>query len=234
MRKHKNKIVFIMLFCFIVLWGCRYAVLNDGFQLKHQLEHQYYELGKIAPMEDNMCLGKQYYKDLAISVDAFEIVAADEYISRLGKTEEDYYRAIASSFMLSADNAHAVHPNHPEKTDVANCVYMNEGIVIKSHAGQRYTSNGISIAVFKKICEEASVPVQFFANRSDAVGGGTLGNIAMAQVSMNSVDIGIPQLAMHSAYETAGIKDTYYMVEAMKAFYNAHISETKTDTLEVL
>ena len=152
----------------------------------------------------------------------------------LGKDEEDYYRAIASSFMLSADNAHAVHPNHPEKTDVANCVYMNEGIVIKSHAGQKYTSNGISIAVFKKICEEANVPVQFFANRSDVVGGGTLGNIAMAQVSMNSVDIGIPQLAMHSAYETAGIKDTYYMIEAMKAFYNAHISETDTDTLEVL
>ena len=90
MRKHKNKIVFIILFCFIVLWGCRYAVLNDGFQLKHQLEHQYYELGEIAPMEDNMCLGKQYYKDLAISVDAFEIVDADEYISRLGKTEEDF------------------------------------------------------------------------------------------------------------------------------------------------
>ncbi len=152
----------------------------------------------------------------------------------LGKDEEDYYRAIASSFMLSADNAHAVHPNHPEKTDVANCVYMNEGIVVKSHAGQKYTSNGISIAVFKKICEEANVPVQFFANRSDVVGGGTLGNIAMAQVSMNSVDIGIPQLAMHSACEIAGIKDTYYMIEAMKAFYNAHISETDSDTLEVL
>ena len=152
----------------------------------------------------------------------------------LGKDEEDYYRAIASSFMLSADNAHAVHPNHPEKTDVANCVYMNEGIVVKSHAGQKYTSNGISIAVFKKICEEANVPVQFFANRSDVVGGGTLGNIAMAQVSMNSVDIGIPQLAMHSACEIAGIKDTYYMIEAMKAFYNAHISETDCDTLEVL
>lgn len=152
----------------------------------------------------------------------------------LGKNEEDYYRAIASSFMLSADNAHAVHPSHPEKTDVGNCVFMNEGIVVKSHAGQRYTSNGISIAVFKKICEEAHVPLQFFANRSDAQGGGTLGNIAMAQVSMNSVDIGIPQLAMHSAYETAGIKDTYYMIEAMKAFYNTHILETKSETLELM
>ena len=110
----------------------------------------------------------------------------------LGKDDEDYYRALAASFMLSADNAHAVHPNHPEKTDVNNCVYMNEGVVVKSHAGQKYTSDGVSIAVFKGICEKAGVPVQFFANRSDVVGGSTLGNIAMAQVSMNSVDIGLP------------------------------------------
>ena len=107
--------------------------------------------------------------------------------------------------MLSADNAHAVHPNHPEKTDVNNCVYMNEGIVVKSHAGQKYTSDAVSIAIFKGFCEKANVPVQFFANRSDAAGGSTLGNIAMSQVSMNGVDIGLPQLAMHSSYETAGI-----------------------------
>ena len=142
----------------------------------------------------------------------------------LGKDEEEYYRAVASSFMLSADNAHALHPNHPEKTDVKNCVYMNEGIVVKSHAGQKYTSDAVSIAIFKDICEKANVPVQFFANRSDQLGGSTLGNIAMAQVSMNSVDIGLPQLAMHSAYETAGIKDTYYMIKAIEEFYNSHIS----------
>ena len=151
----------------------------------------------------------------------------------LGKDEEDYYRALAGSFMLSADNAHAVHPNHPELTDVNNCVYMNEGVVIKSHAGQKYTSDGVSIAIFKSICEKANVPVQFFANRSDVVGGSTLGNIAMAQVSMNSVDIGLPQLAMHSSYETAGIKDTYYMIQVVTEFFNSHISEMGSHELKV-
>ena len=151
----------------------------------------------------------------------------------LGKDDEDYYRALAASFMLSADNAHAVHPNHPEKTDVNNCVYMNEGVVVKSHAGQKYTSDGVSIAVFKGICEKAGVPVQFFANRSDVVGGSTLGNIAMAQVSMNSVDIGLPQLAMHSSYETAGIQDTYYMIQVMEEFFNSHIEETSAHELKV-
>ena len=151
----------------------------------------------------------------------------------LGKSEEDYYRAIAASFMLSADNAHAVHPNHPAKTDATNCVYMNEGIVVKSHAGQKYTSDAVSVAIFKGLCENVNVPVQFFANRSDAAGGSTLGNIAMAHVSMNSVDIGLPQLAMHSSYETAGVKDTYYMVQAMEEFFNSHIEETSRHELKV-
>ena len=151
----------------------------------------------------------------------------------LSKDDEDFYRALASSFMLSGDNAHAVHPNHPEKTDVNNCVYMNEGIVVKSHAGQKYTSDAVSIAVFKGLCEKANVPVQFFSNRSDAVGGSTLGNIAMNQVSMNSVDIGLAQLAMHSSYETAGIKDTYYMIQVMEEFFNSHIEETSAHELKV-
>ena len=139
----------------------------------------------------------------------------------LGKTEEDYYCALANSFMISADNAHALHPNHPEKTDVTNGVYMNEGVVVKSHAGQKYTSDGVSIAVFRALCEKAEVPVQFFANRSDEAGGSTLGNISMSQVSVNCVDIGLAQLAMHSAYETAGVKDTYYMIRVMKEFFTA-------------
>ena len=151
----------------------------------------------------------------------------------LGKSDEEYYRALASSFMLSADNAHAVHPNHPSKTDVNNCVYINEGVVVKSHAGQKYTSDAVSIAVFKGLCKNANVPVQFFANRSDVVGGSTLGNIAMAQVSMNGVDIGLPQLAMHSSYETAGIKDTYYMIKVMEEFFNSHIEETTAHELKV-
>lgn len=147
----------------------------------------------------------------------------------LGKTEEDYYRAVAGSLMLSADNAHAVHPNHPEKTDAENCVYMNEGIVIKSHAGQKYTSDAVSIALFRDICEKAEVPVQFFANRSDEAGGSTLGNISSAKVSLKAADIGLAQLAMHSAYETAGVKDTCYMIKAMKEFFCTHFYERNGD-----
>ena len=141
----------------------------------------------------------------------------------LGKNEEEFYRAVAGSFMLSCDNAHAVHPNYRQKTDATNCVYMNDGIVIKSHAGQKYTSDAVSVAVFRMICEKAGVPLQYFANRSDEAGGSTLGNIAMTQVSMNTVDIGLPQLAMHSAYETAGVKDTEYMVKVVETFYASHI-----------
>ena len=141
----------------------------------------------------------------------------------LGKDEEEFCRAVASSFMLSCDNAHAVHPNYRQKSDETNRVYMNEGIVIKSHAGQKYTSDAVSVAIFKMLCEKAEVPVQFFSNRSDEAGGSTLGNIAMSQVSMNTVDIGLPQLAMHSAYETAGVKDMEYMVKAVTEFYASNI-----------
>lgn len=151
----------------------------------------------------------------------------------LGKDDEDFYRAAAGSFMLSCDNAHAVHPNYREKTDATNCVYMNEGIVVKSHAGQKYTSDAVSIAVMKAICEKADVPVQFFANRSDEAGGSTLGNIAMAQVSMNAVDIGLPQLAMHSAYETCGVKDVSYLIRAAETFYNSHISAAGDGTFHI-
>ena len=149
----------------------------------------------------------------------------------LGKGEEEFYRAAAKGFMLSCDNAHAVHPNHTDKTDEGNCVYMNEGIVVKSHAGQKYTSDAVSIAVFRGICEEAGVPLQFFSNRSDMAGGSTLGNIAMSQVSMNSIDIGLPQLAMHSSYETAGVKDSYYMIQAVRRFFESHIDILLVDSL---
>ncbi len=151
----------------------------------------------------------------------------------LKKDEEDFYRAVAGSFMLSCDNAHAVHPNYKEKTDISNCVYMNEGIVVKSHVGQKYTSDALSIAVMKAICEKAGVPLQFFANRSDEAGGSTLGNIAMSQVSMNAVDIGLPQLAMHSAYETCGVKDALYLIRAVECFYNSHINAAGDGTFVI-
>ena len=151
--------------------------------------------------------------------------------SGLGMDDEDYRCMTARSFMLSCDNAHAVHPNHPEKTDVANRVFMNEGIVIKSHAGQKYTSDAVSVALFRGVCEKAGVPVQFFANRSDEAGGSTLGNIAMAQVSMNTVDLGLAQLAMHSAYETAGVDDLGYLEAASAAFYHTYLTADEAGNL---
>ena len=142
----------------------------------------------------------------------------------LGMTQEDVYRALAASFMLSADNAHAVHPNHPEKTDAENCVFMNAGIVIKFNANQRYTTDGVSAAVLHKLLKENDIPFQHFANRSDVAGGGTLGNISGSHVSINTVDIGLAQLAMHSCCETAGTKDVDHMTRGMTVFYNSHIS----------
>lgn len=152
----------------------------------------------------------------------------------LGKSEDDFYRALASSFMLSADNAHAVHPNHPNKTDATNCVYMNEGVVVKSNASQTYMSDAISVGIVKGLAKNAGVPLQFYANRSDVRGGSTLGNLAMAQVAMNGCDIGLPQLAMHSSYETTGTYDTYYMVKLMEEFFNSHIEEHGRDILKIV
>jgi aspartyl aminopeptidase len=132
-------------------------------------------------------------------------------------------RRIAASFLVSCDNAHAVHPNHPEYQDKNHAVYMNGGVVIKYNANQKYTSDAVSAGIFGLICEGAGVPVQRYANRADMAGGSTLGNIANTQVSLNTVDIGLPQLAMHSAYETAGAKDTAYMVKALTAFFGTEI-----------
>ena len=151
----------------------------------------------------------------------------------LGGNDEDFHRAVASSFMVSADNAHAVHPNHPEHTDVNNCTYMNKGVVIKTHAGQKYTSDGMSVAAARELAARAGVPLQYFANRSDKVGGSTLGNLAMAQVSMNCVDIGLPQLAMHSCYETAGAEDTLSLIKLMQELYSSHFEETAFGTLSI-
>ena len=140
-----------------------------------------------------------------------------------GMTDAQTRAAIVSSFMVSADNAHSVHPNHPEMYDAQNRTYMNEGVVIKHSPNQKYTSDAISDAIFSMICERAGVPVQHFSNRSDMVGGSTLGNIANTHASMNTVDIGLPQLAMHSCYETAGCKDVAYMIDALREFYSTNI-----------
>ncbi|WP_455648990.1 M18 family aminopeptidase [Enterocloster citroniae] len=152
----------------------------------------------------------------------------------LGRSEEEYLMSLASSFMISADNAHAVHPNLDLKADPTNRPYMNEGIVIKYNANQKYTTDAVSAAMFKVLCQEADVPFQTFANRSDMPGGSTLGNISNAHVALNTVDIGLPQLAMHSPYETAGIKDTCYLVQVAKHFYSAGIRAGESGSYEII
>ena len=140
-----------------------------------------------------------------------------------GRGQRDYRGLIANSFMISADNAHALHPNHPELHDPKNRPIMNRGIVIKHAANQKYTTDAVSAALFKEICDSAKVPYQEFYNRSDKVGGGTLGNISNAHVSLNTVDIGLPQLAMHSPYETAGVADSEYLYKALKVFFESSL-----------
>ena len=125
----------------------------------------------------------------------------------------------AGSFLLSCDNAHAVHPNHPEYADKNHAVRMNGGVVIKYNASQRYTTDAVSAALFQTVCEAAGVPFQRYANRPDMAGGSTLGSIANTQVSLNMADIGLAQLAMHSAFETAGAEDTAHMAQALKTFF---------------
>ena len=140
---------------------------------------------------------------------------------KLSIDAEEYRCMLADSFLISADNAHALHPNHPEKADTVNRPIMNNGIVIKHHGSQRYATDAVSAAVMKDICLRAGVLYQTYANRSDIAGGSTLGNISTAQVSVNTVDIGLAQLAMHSAFETAGAADVGYLIKALCTFYRS-------------
>ncbi len=144
-----------------------------------------------------------------------------------------YDRMLAQSFMVSADNAHALHPNHPELSDSANAPMMGKGIAIKFNANQRYTTDGVSAALFRKVCELAGVNVQTFCNRADMLGGSTLGNISLGHVSVPSVDIGLPQLAMHSCYETAAVKDAIDLEEAMAVYYGCTLTHSADGMFEL-
>lgn len=137
----------------------------------------------------------------------------------LGYSYDETMAMIARSFMISADNAHSVHPNHPEYADPVNRPVINGGIVIKYSAAQKYATNAFSAAYFKKLCKDHDISTQTFTNHSDNPGGSTLGNISNTVIAMPTVDIGLPQLAMHSSYETAGVKDTAYLVDAVTKFY---------------
>ncbi len=169
---------------------------------------------------DNEEVGSQT-KQGAASTFIYDVLSRTA--TALGK---DFSCLVANSFMVSCDNAHASHPNHPEFSDKNHTVHMNEGIVIKYNANQKYTSDAVSAALFKLICDEAKAPVQYYANRADMAGGSTLGNIANTQVSLNTVDIGLPQLAMHSSFETAGKKDTKYLIRALSKFYSKALKAT--------
>ena len=136
----------------------------------------------------------------------------------------DLYEMLSHSFMVSADNAHAVHPNHPEFADATNAPVVNGGVVLKFNANQRYCTDGVSGAIFRKTCEKVSVPVQSYYNRADLPGGSTLGNISLCHVSIPTADIGLPQLAMHSAFESAGVKDAEYLMDAMASYYSSSIA----------
>lgn len=145
----------------------------------------------------------------------------------LGMDESAYLRCAANGFMVSADNAHAVHPNHPDQADRSERPVPNGGVVIKYNANARYTTDSVSAAVFSEVCRAAGVPVQRYSNRADKPGGSTLGNISLTHLSLESVDIGLAQLAMHSCYETGGAKDTEYLVRAMREFFSRSICKTR-------
>ncbi len=132
----------------------------------------------------------------------------------------DWRLMAVNSFLVSADNAHAVHPAHPELSDGAERPVLNGGVVLKYNAGQKYTTDAVSGAVFREVCRAADVPVQRYSNRTDLPGGSTLGNISSAHLSIPSVDIGLPQLAMHAAYEVAGSRDTALLARAMAEYFS--------------
>jgi len=138
----------------------------------------------------------------------------------LGGSEEDYYRSIARSFMVSADNAHGVHPNYVEKYDPTNHPVLGGGPVIKINANCKYMTDADSAAVFASVCGRAGVPVQYFVNHSDVAGGSTLGNILTSQIPLRGVDMGAAVWAMHSARETASAADHDMIVRAFTEFYD--------------
>ena len=147
-------------------------------------------------------------------------------VDALGLTDGDYRRLVANSFLLSCDNGHARHPNHPELADANEAPVLNGGVVVKH--SPRYATDAVSAAAFQELCRRAQVPTQHYANRPDQAGGATLGNIANTKLPVNTVDIGMAQLAMHSCFETMGSRDVAHFVRAVTACYEAVLTFTDT------
>ena len=146
-----------------------------------------------------------------------------DVLARISGGEDNLRIAVENSFMVSADNAHAQHPAHPEMSDADNAPKLNGGLVIKYNANQKYATDGLSDAIFRSVCAKAGAKVQTYCNRADLPGGSTLGSISNTVVSVPTVDIGLPQLAMHSANETAGALDLNEMIKALSVFYSSAI-----------
>lgn len=147
--------------------------------------------------------------------------------------ESEYFAAIKKSFVLSADNGHAIHPNHPEMSDDKNLCILNKGILLKFNSNMAYTSDAFTSAFVKTLCKENKIPYQVFFNRSDVRGGSTLGNISISQESILTADIGMPQLAMHSSFETIGSEDTKHMFDLMSCFYET-VFKIDGDTIKFI
>ena len=180
---------------------CAYATLHGFLTSKPE------EFISVYALFDNEEVGSgtKQGADSTFLEEFLEIVLENVYSDKNRLWKRSFYQ---NSFLLSADNGHAVHPNHPEKTDPTNRPYLNGGVVLKYNGSQKYTTDGYSAAIVRQICNTWEIPLQTFANRSDIAGGSTLGNISTAHVSIPSADVGLAQLAMHSAFETAGVKDT--------------------------
>ena len=153
-------------------------------------------------------------------------------LSRIYPERDEYLAALASSYMVSADNGHAKHPNHPELSDADNAPTVNGGVVVKFNANQKYTTDSVSAAIFTEACRKAGVKYQTYYNRADMPGGSTLGSIANTKVSISTVDVGLPQLAMHSAVETAGAYDLLDMIAVLTRLYSSNI-DAKGDKIVI-
>lgn len=198
--------------------GCAYATL-EGFLTAAPLAHG----GQVYCLFDNEEVGSGTRQG-ALSGFLSDVLARTA--AALGLDLDGRCRALAGSLLLSADNGHAVHPNFTEKADPENRVYPNGGVVVKLNASQKYTTTGLTAGLFQTICRRAGVPVQTFANRADEPGGSTLGNLLSQGVSIPMVDIGMAQLAMHSAVETAGSLDPAYLARACTAFFQTEMEQS--------
>lgn len=147
----------------------------------------------------------------------------DMTLRNIAGDDKKYSAMLYHSFMVSADNAHAVHPNHPELSDATNSPVLGGGVVVKYNANQRYTTDAVSDGIFSTLAERADIRLQKYSNRADMVGGSTLGSIANTRVSVSTVDIGLPQFAMHSATETAAVSDLEDMIKVLTALYSSSI-----------